>query len=237
MKSFFIILLLIGFFACSNPKSDSTSRMGDTKRLLKYLALGDSYTIGEGVPEEDRYPNQLVAKYNAASEFNFAPPTFIAKTGWTVAELEEGVRKTKKLAPPYDLVTLLIGVNNQYREKPVDEFKVEFRKILLQAIGLAGNLPNHVIVLSIPDWGATPFAVEKKSDQAKVAVEIDSFNKAKKEICKQYGVYFIEITDHYRTICAQPDMVVSDKHHPSGLIYKIWADKLYDQVKVLTLNP
>ena len=225
------------FFACSNPKSDSTAQMGDTKRPLKYLALGDSYTIGEGVSEEESYPNQLLARYNAESEMNFSPPTIIAKTGWTVAELEVGIKKSKKLTPPYDLVTLLIGVNNQYQGKPLDEFKLEFEKILLQAIGFAGNLPNHVIVLSIPDWGITPFALEKDSDQPKVKVEIDAFNKAKKEICKQYGVYFIEITDHYRTMGAQADMLVSDKLHPSGMIYKIWADKLYDQVKTLTLNP
>lgn len=225
------------FFACSNPKSDSTAQMGDTKRPLKYLALGDSYTIGEGVSEEESYPNQLLARYNAESEMNFSPPTIIAKTGWTVAELEVGIKKSKKLTPPYDLVTLLIGVNNQYQGKPLDEFKLEFEKILLQAIGFAGNLPNHVIVLSIPDWGITPFALEKDSDQPKVAVEIDAFNKAKKEICKQYGVYFIEITDHYRIMGAQADMLVSDKLHPSGMIYKIWADKLYDQVKTLTLNP
>ncbi len=233
MKSLLLILCILVFFSCSNPKSDSTAQMGDTKRPLKYLALGDSYTIGEGVPKQGRYPNQLVKRLKDELNLNINQPVIIAKTGWTVDELQKGIERSKSITPPYDLVTLLIGVNNQYRGKDVEQFKIEFEKMLLQSIGFAGNLPNHVIVLSIPDWGVTPFAVEKKSDQLKVANEIDAFNLAKKEICKQYGVFFIDITEHYRMVGGRPDMVVEDKLHPSSVIYTFWAEKLFDQVRTL----
>ncbi len=234
MKNLLLLIVLLSFLACSN--SDSKNQMGDTERPIKYLALGDSYTIGEGVAEEDRYPNQLVKRLNEELNLTLNQPVIIAKTGWTVDELETGINDSKNLAPPYDLVTLLIGVNNQYRGKSVEEFKIEFKQILLRAIGFAGNLPNHVIVLSIPDWGVTPFAVEKGADQLKVANEIDAYNLAKKEVCKQFGVFFIDITEHYRSVGAQSEMVVADKLHPSGLVYSYWADKLFEQVKALNLK-
>jgi lysophospholipase L1-like esterase len=236
MKSLFALLVMMSFLACSNPKSDSKIQMGEKKRPLKYLALGDSYTIGEGVAEEDRYPNQLVKRLNDELTMDVKSPVIIAKTGWTVDELETGINRSKSLTPPYDLVTLLIGVNNQYRGKPVEAFRVEFEKMLLRAIGFAGNLPNHVIVLSIPDWGVTPFAVNKEVDQAKVASEIDAFNKVKREVCKQYGVFFIDITEHYRAVGAEPNMVVGDDLHPSGLVYEFWAEILFDQVKTLNFK-
>jgi lysophospholipase L1-like esterase len=232
MKSLLALLVMMSFLACS----DSTTQMGDAKRPLKYLALGDSYTIGEGVPEEDRYPNQLVKRLNEELNIGMSDPVIIAKTGWTVDELETGINDSKNIAPPYDLVTLLIGVNNQYRGRSVEEFKIEFKQVLLRAIGFAGNLPDHVVVLSIPDWGVTPFATEKGSDKLKVASEIDAYNAAKKEICKQFGVFFIDITEHYRAVGAQTEMVVADKLHPSGLVYSFWADKLFEQVKSLNLK-
>jgi lysophospholipase L1-like esterase len=237
MKSLLALLVIMSFFACSSSNSDSKNQMGDTKRPLKYLALGDSYTIGEGVVEEDRYPNQLVKRLNEELNLTINQPVIIAKTGWTVDELETGINNSKNLAPPYDLVTLLIGVNNQYRGKSVEEFKIEFKQILLRAIGFAGNLPDHVVVLSIPDWGVTPFATEKGSDKLKLASEIDAYNTAKKEVCKQFGVFYIDITANYRTVGAQPEMVVEDKLHPSGLVYAFWADKLYEQVKTIYQKP
>jgi lysophospholipase L1-like esterase len=237
MKSLLALLVMMSFFACSGSNSDSKNQMGDTKRTLTYLALGDSYTIGEGVVEEDRYPNQLVKRLNEELNLGVNPPIIIAKTGWTVDELETGINDSKNIDPPYDLVTLLIGVNNQYRGRSVEDFKIEFEQILLRAIGFAGNLPDHVVVLSIPDWGVTPFAVEKGADQQKVATEVDAYNNAKKEVCATYGVYFINITEHYRSVAPQSEMAVADKLHPSGLIYTFWADKLYEKVKSLNLKP
>lgn len=211
--------------------------MRDTTRPLKYLALGDSYTIGVGVTEEDRYPNQLVKRLNEELNLEINQPVIIAKTGWKVVELETAINESKDIVPPYDLVTLSIGVNDQYDGKAVEEYTLEFEKMLLKAIGFAGNFPDRVIVLSIPDWGITPYALEKEMDQSKVASEIDGYNNAKKTMCKQYGVFYIDITADYRALGSQSEMVVEDKLHPSGLIYKIWADKLHEQVKHFIRSP
>lgn len=229
IENIFIPLLISLVFACGSPQSNSSN---DEQRMqsrpLTYLALGDSYTIGEGVAEEDRYPNQLVEKLRIATEQTWEDPEIIAKTGWTVEELEEGILDAAPTGEPYNLVTLLIGVNNQYRGLPVDDFQREFEQMLLRAIGFAGNLPNHVFVLSIPDWGVTPFATEKGSDKEKVKTEIDAFNAAKREICRKYGVVFIDITEEYRQIGSQPDMVVEDQLHPSALVYERWSQKLVE---------
>lgn len=203
-------------------------------KTLSYLALGDSYTIGEGVDEKDRYPVQLVAKLNQSGNSTFSPPQIIAKTGWTVDELEAGINASQTNPQGYDLVTLLIGVNNQYRGRPVADFQREFKVMLERAIGFARGKKDHVIVLSIPDWGVTPFAIDKGVDQAKVAGEIDSYNAAKKAVCTQLGVAFVEITNDYREIGSEPAMVVGDELHPSVLVYSRWAEKLLTQVQKIT---
>ncbi|MFN4000169.1 SGNH/GDSL hydrolase family protein [Algoriphagus sp.] len=198
---------------------------------LTYLALGDSYTIGEGVPEKDRYPVQLVNELNKAGKLNFSAPQIIAKTGWTVDELDAGINAASTKREGYDLVTLLIGVNNQYRGRPVEDFERDFELMLNRAIIFARGTTDHVVVLSIPDWGVTPFAVNRKSDQAKVAREIDAYNSAKKAICKIYGITFIDITEDYRNIGARPEMLVEDQLHSSGLMYQRWTEKLLKEVK------
>lgn len=203
-------------------------------RKLTYLALGDSYTIGEGVDDSDRYPNQLVKRLSKETFFNWKDPKIIAKTGWTVDELNEGINNTELKDQTFDLVTLLIGVNNQYRGRPVNVFKTEFEAMLKRAIGFAGDKPDHVVVLSIPDWGVTPFAISRGTDKVKVASEIDAYNQAKKEVCDNYGVAFIDITADYREIGANPEMVVEDNLHPSGLVYTRWTDKLFKKVSTLT---
>lgn len=198
---------------------------------LTYLALGDSYTIGEGVPENDRYPVQLVNTLAKSGKLNFSNPHIIAKTGWTVDELEAGIKAADTKSEGYDLVTLLIGVNNQYRGRPVEDFEKEFELMLNRAIIFARGNTSHVVVLSIPDWGVTPFAVNRKSDQGKVAREIDTYNSSKKAICKMYGITFIDITEDYRAIGARPEMVVEDQLHPTGLMYQRWTEKLLKEVK------
>lgn len=232
MKSILFALSIVAFLACNTKDKDPKSEIEmKEEETWSYLALGDSYTIGEGVSEADRYPNQLIRILKQESDINYASPKIIAKTGWTVDELEEGIKKETLNEQPFDLVTLLIGVNNQYRGKAVEDFKIEFEQLLLKAIGFAGNLPDHVIVLSIPDWGVTPFALSNGKDVNQVATEIDAFNEAKKEVCNQYGVEFIDITAEYRQIGGQPDMLVEDQLHPSGLVYRSWAEKLYQSIK------
>lgn len=209
----------------------SEKDMPEKSKPFTYLALGDSYTIGEGVEEKDRYPVQLITALNKIDQNSWSSPQVIAKTGWTVDELEVGINQSQTDEQGYDLVTLLIGVNNQYRGRPVADFEKDFEAMLRRAIDFARGQKDHVVVLSIPDWGVTPFAVSRNSDQIKVAREIDAYNSAKKAICDRYEVVFIDITEDYRAIGAKPEMVVEDQLHPSALVYKRWTEKLLTEVQ------
>ena len=222
MKCLFLLLTLAAILV---PMTESD--FSPKEKKLTYLALGDSYTIGEGVDEQERYPSQLIEELNKSGKFTFEAPLIIAKTGWTVDELEAGINATQTNPQGYDLVTLLIGVNNQYRGRPVLEFEKEFEAMLKRAIAFARGKNDHVIVISIPDWGVTPFAKDRGSDQEKVAGEIDAYNTAKAAICDEYEVEFIEITDEYRRIGSKPEMVVADQLHPSGLVYARWTEKIF----------
>lgn len=200
------------------------------KGPISYLALGDSYTIGEGVAESERYPNQAVDLL-AKQGIQIQKPLVIAKTGWTTDELGEGIKNANIAGNTYDWVTLLIGVNNQYRGRTLENFRSEFKTRLEQAIAFAKGNPKRVVVLSIPDWGITPFALARGTDQAKVSREIDAYNAAKEEITKQLGAHYIDITDHYREFGTKPESMVEDQLHPSGLVYKSWAEKLAEVIQ------
>jgi lysophospholipase L1-like esterase len=200
-----------------------------TERTLDYLALGDSYTIGEAVAASENFPFQTVKLLNQ-NGFNFQSPRIIAKTGWTTDELEAGIAgQNEPLLTRYDLVTLLIGVNNQYRGRSLENYKKEFEELLQKAIDYAGNKMDHVIVLSIPDWGITPFA--KGKDTSQIAEEIDQYNKANKEIAAYYKVHFIDITTWTREAETDLSLLASDGLHPSGKEYKRWAEKIAELVR------
>jgi lysophospholipase L1-like esterase len=190
--------------------------------MKTYLALGDSYTIGEQVVLSQSFPYQLVQLLRNKNSVILAPE-IIAKTGWTTDELLDAI-STYAFLPTYDFVSLLIGVNNQYRGKAVEEYEVEFEILLKQAIVFAGNKSTNVFVLSIPDWGKTPFA--KESDTAKVALEIDNYNAACKKIALKYDCNFIDVTTSQRVDADNTEMLASDGLHPSGNEYKKWADQL-----------
>ena len=222
--TFFLIPFLFFAMTFSTPNHAQTTS-------LNYLALGDSYTIGEGVDLGDRYPMQLVREWNKNAKTPFTTPLIIAKTGWTVDELEAGIQASATAATGYDLVTLLIGVNNQYRGRSVESFAVDFEKMLQRAIVFAKGNKSRVIVLSIPDWGVTPFASQKGVDPDQVAKAINTYNRTKKEICKKQGIKFIDITDDYRMDGGLPEGVVEDQLHPSKLIYGQWAGKLLSELK------
>ncbi|MDN3669903.1 SGNH/GDSL hydrolase family protein [Echinicola jeungdonensis] len=194
-----------------------------------YLALGDSYTIGEGVPLKSNFPNQLVKLLNDKG-YSFASPEIVAKTGWTTEELLEGIKKAGLEDKTFDLVTLLIGVNNQYREWSLDKYRDEFRLLLDQAIAFAGGDSQKVFVLSIPDWSVSPFGQQHSKSGEKIAREIDAYNQAKKEISNESNVHFVEITTHYREVGHFPKMVVKDQLHPGTDVYLFWAKKLADLV-------
>lgn len=187
---------------------------------VRYLALGDSYTIGESVPASDCWPNQLsklLERRGIQSKV-----TIIARTGWTTDELWSGIQ-AGSLQPPYDLVSLLIGVNNQYRGRGLKEYRQQFVFLLDKSIGYAGGDPKHVIVLSIPDWSATPFASDR--DRQKIAQEIDQFNSANHEESAKAGVHYIDITPISREVVNDPDLIASDGLHPSSTMYAVWAEQ------------
>ena len=187
---------------------------------LRYLALGDSYTIGEGVPESGRWSAQL-ARALRADGIPMADPRIIAQTGWTTDELDAAIDAAHPL-PEYDLVSLLIGVNNQYRERSVDEYRTQFTGLLERAIGFAQWRRERVLVLSIPDWGITPFARETARDRERIAVEIDAFNAAAQDVCSARGVAFVDITPVSRAHGAEPAMLADDGLHPSATMYNEW---------------
>jgi lysophospholipase L1-like esterase len=212
MKHYFLTVFL--FFSVMNPAFMQS-------KSYTYLALGDSYTIGESVPLSKNFPNQTVALLKKAG-ISIAEPTIIAKTGWTTDELQEQISRTR-LAVTYDFVTLLIGVNNQYRGRSADEYAKQFEELLQQAIGYAGGKTNHIIVLSIPDWGVTPFAEGR--DRNQIAKEIDLYNSINERISKQYKVNYINITAFTREAATDQTLVAKDGLHPSAKDYARWAEK------------
>ncbi|WEK34421.1 MAG: SGNH/GDSL hydrolase family protein [Candidatus Pseudobacter hemicellulosilyticus] len=187
-----------------------------------YLALGDSYTIGEGVPLAQNFPYQAVQLLRRSGH-DFHAPEIIAKTGWTTDELMAAMADTV-FNGSYDYVSLLIGVNNQYRGRPVQEYAEQFTQLLERAIALAGGRPDHVFVLSIPDWGITPFAEGREREQ--IRREIDLFNSTNQSIAEFYTVHYIDITPGTREVAAYPDLLTTDQLHYSGKEYKRWAEKL-----------
>jgi len=187
---------------------------------LRYLALGDSYTIGEGVPEPGRWSVQL-AHALRADGIAMADPRIIAQTGWTTDELDAAIDAVHPLAE-YDLVSLLIGVNNQYRGRSVEEYRTQFSGLLERAIGFAQWRRERVLVLSIPDWGVTPFAREGARDAERIGREIDAFNTAAQAICAARGVAFVDITEVSRAHGAEPRMLADDGLHPSSAMYAEW---------------
>lgn len=215
-----ILLLLIFIAAMKHPSKESSNPR-------TYLALGDSYTIGEQVAAKDNFPSQVVSMLSQDG-ISFQMPDIIAKTGWTTDELQQAIAKAA-IHERYDFVTLLIGVNNQYRGRQVSTYIPDFEMLLKEAIGFAGNDTSHVIVLSIPDWGVTPFA--KDRDRGQVAAEIDAYNTANRLVAKKYNVHYINITPGSRQASADLSLVAPDGLHPSAKEYSKWAQRVAEIIK------
>ena len=186
------------------------------------LCLGDSYTIGEAVSPAENFPNQWVNLLRQDG-YAFDDPEILAKTGWTTDGLQTAIDK-HSFKNAYDFVTLLIGVNNQYRGQSLEDYKRGFESLLKQAIQFANGKADHVIVLSIPDWGVTPFAEGR--DRKQIAVEIDNFNSANKAIAQKYNVGYIDITPSTRQAGINPGLVARDGLHPSAKEYAKWSERL-----------
>jgi lysophospholipase L1-like esterase len=197
-----------------------------TTMTYTYLALGDSYTIGEQVLQANNFPYQTVQLLRS-SGLAITAPEIIATTGHTTDELQSDIKNTTTL-PQYDFVSVLIGVNNQYRGRTIENFTLEFTQILQKAIEFAGGNPNHVFVLSIPDWGVTPYALEK--DVNKIATEIDAFNGVCKNVAEQNATHFIDITTSQRLDGNKEAYLAPDLLHPSSLEYSKWAIALSNKI-------
>ncbi len=196
------------------------------QKQRSFLALGDSYTIGESVPIYESFPYQTVQLLRSKG-MSVHAAEIIAKTGWTTDELMAGIEKTT-FEQSYDIVSLLIGVNNQYRGKDPAVYEKEFEKLLNKAIAFAGGNKKHVFVLSIPDWGATPFAANR--DRTKIGKEIDQFNTINRKITENAGIVYLSITEGSREATSNALLVAKDGLHPSGLEYGRWAKKLADAI-------
>lgn len=186
---------------------------------LGYLALGDSYTIGEGVAESGRWPVQLAAALREGG-IAMPAPRIIARTGWTTDELSAAIDAAEPLGT-WDFVTLLVGVNNQYRGRAVEQYAREFAVLLERAVGFAGGRRDRVLVLSIPDWGVTPFAAG--CDRQAIAAAIDAHNGAARGACERRGVAFVDITPPSRLHGADAAMLADDGLHPSAAMYALWT--------------
>jgi lysophospholipase L1-like esterase len=190
--------------------------------MYTYLALGDSYTIGEQVPMKENFPHEVVNILHR-EKLEVAAPVIIATTGWTTDELAAAIRE-RNIKETFSFVTLLIGVNNQYRGRDVENYKQEFTQLLELAIAFANGDPHKVFVLSIPDWGVTAFAEGR--DRKQIAKEIDAYNDANREITRKYMCYYLYITESTRTNAHDPHYMAHDGLHPSGKEYAIWAEHL-----------
>lgn len=190
--------------------------------MYTYLALGDSYTIGEQVPMEKNFPH-LTVKALRSQRFDLAEPVIIATTGWTTDELAASIRE-HNIRETFSIVTLLIGVNNQYRGRDLQNYREEFTSLLNQAIVFANGHPRHVFVVSIPDWGVTPFAEGK--DRNQIAREIDAYNAAAQELALAHQCLFTDITDSTRKNGSNKEYLAEDGLHPSGKEYAVWAERL-----------
>lgn len=197
------------------------------KHMYTYLALGDSYTIGEQVSSEENFPHQA-AELLRKKQVDVAEPMIIATTGWTTDELANSIME-HNVKETFSIVSLLIGVNNQYRGRSVENYRQEFEQLLNKAVAFAKDKPEHVFVLSTPDWGVTPFAEGK--DRQQIAKEIDAYNAAEKEITLAHRCHYIEITESTRKNGTNAEYLAGDGLHPSGKEYAIWAERLADAVE------
>ena len=211
------------------------AKTGIAPTELRYLALGDSYTIGEGVADAGRWPVQLVQALRADG-LAITDPQVIAQTGWTTDELDAAI-DAAHLLPEYELASLLIGVNNQYRGRSVAEYREQFTHLLERTTGFVQGRRDRALVLSIPDWGVTAFGQQDARGQTQIAAEIDAFNAAAQEICRQRGIAFVDITGVSRTLGEQAAMQAADGLHPSALMYAEWTRLALPSARCLLASP
>jgi len=226
-KKILIIISVLSLFGCKVSQQKPAS-----KDKLNYLALGDSYTIGESVEEDGRWPVQLVKELNE-DNFSFNPPKIIAQTGWRTDDLLQAM-KNEPAKGQYDLVSVLIGVNNQYQNKELEQYKNELKKILENAILYAKSGNENVFMLSIPNYGVTPFGLT--SGKENIGEELKEYDKIAQEICASLKIPFYNITDISLEAETNKTLVANDGLHPSEEMYRRWVVRILPQVKALLNN-
>ncbi len=202
--------------------SAATAQSLSIEEKVKFLALGDSYTIGQSVPVTERWPVQLIERLKSEKNFAADEPRIIATTGWRTDQLKAAILNAAITPESYNLISLLIGVNNQYQGRSAEVYAKEFEELLQMAIALAGH-KERVFVVSIPDYGYTPFG---ESNQTTISAQLDEFNRINKSIADRIGVLYINITDISRLGLQDPELVAGDRLHPSGKMYKAWVDRI-----------
>lgn len=224
-----MLLFLCGLFSCRNSADKPEKVNQSIKYKQQILALGDSYTVGEGVDPAETWVARL-QDLLVKRGYPLEEPVVVAKTGWTTDELMEGM-KSANLKGPYSMVTLLIGVNNQYRGRDTADYREQFRGLLQQAIELAGNDPKKVVVISIPDYSVTPFA--ENLDRTRIALEIDLFNSINQYEAHQFKTQYAYITPSSRKAKDDTTLLAEDGLHPSGKMYGLWADQLMSKALLI----
>ena len=243
MFKFFSIAICVFLFLSCKTIQTSTDTDNFTDKKITYLALGDSYTIGESVNTRERYPIQLAEKIewlskndansNDKNRIYVDKPQIIAKTGWTCEDLLAAIRleeQKNELKQKYDIISLLIGVNDQYRNYDSTLYEERFEKLLQKAISLAGKDASKVFVISIPDYGMTEYAKSKKINAQKVATEIDYYNKINKQIALKYKVSYFDITPISRKAVSDKNLIAKDGLHPSSQMYKEWVELMAEDI-------
>jgi lysophospholipase L1-like esterase len=193
---------------------------------LRYLALGDSYTIGTAIDQENSYPNQL-ADTLISKGIEIETPQIIATNGWTTTDLKEGIQEAQPDSN-FDMVSLLIGVNNQYQGKDIGLYRTEFRELLEKAISFAGGNADHVFVISIPNYGVTPFASSRNPE--KIRTELQNYDRIAKEISSEYDIPFINITPISELAADDLSLLATDELHPSAKMYSMWIGEMLPNV-------
>jgi len=235
MSEFFSALLILSALSGCAKKAPVQSAGDKTDAIvksdsLKYLALGDSYTIGQSVPLNQSFPYQLTAQLN--TKLKLSAPTIIATTGWTTNDLITGITNSGLTAQTYDLVTLLIGVNDQFQGISQNTYRSNFIALLNTAIRFAGGNKAKVFIISIPDYSVTPFAGYNSAGQLlQIAKEIDEFNTINKTESANANVNYLDITDISRRAASDGSLLAPDGLHPSAKMYGLWIERLLPLVK------
>jgi lysophospholipase L1-like esterase len=224
-----ILSLLISLFSSCNKNTPLSPPVIIPPAAKTYLALGDSYTIGQSVSPSERFPAQTVSILKPQG-IVMADPVYIAQTGWTTANLQNAIT-SQNPSPTYDIVSLLIGVNDQYQGMDTAGYAIRFTQLLEKSVQLAKGMKSNVFVLSIPDYSVTPFV--SQANKARVRMEVDWFNTINKRITLAYGVSYTDITPSTREAETNPALLATDNLHPSGLEYKKWADMLAPKIKAV----